>query len=115
MHLKSRIHEGLRPRTLMILTVYALAALALRAWMPPRPSVSIALPEPGRPVAFSRDGSALVTRSTDSNETNTTKLRVWGRRTGQAHAGFTVHGRVRDVAVAPDGSLVAVVVGTEAP
>src|SRR5262245_20232363 len=94
-----------------ILVVYSLSAWALWAVLPPRPRLSIALPEPGEPVVISRDGTTLVTKSARDKEADPVKLRVWYSRSGRLRTEIPgIRGAVWHVHASPDGSLVAAVV-----
>jgi WD40 repeat protein len=101
-------------RILAILVAYGLSVGALWAFLPPRPRISITLPEPGYAVAISRDGRTLVTESKGPSENPSSTLRVWDLRTGRLNAELPeISGPIWEVIVSPDGSLVAAIVGTK--
>jgi hypothetical protein len=101
-------------RIVAILVAYGLSVWALWALLPPRPRLSIDLPEPGSAVVISRDGQTLVTESDGPSENPSSTLCVWDLRTGRLNAELPViSGPIWEVIVSPDGSLVAAKAGSK--
>ncbi len=110
MRLLGRSLSGRQRWAFLILAVYVLAAVELWLWLPPTPRATITLPQPGRPMALSRDGNALIVCSADDEPGSPHTLSVWDTLSGSMKCVLEgITDQPWDTFVGPEGSLVAAI------